>query len=48
MRLEYENLTVRSAEDADVPLYVIWWNDGELQTTVFCELLPENFVSYIK
>lgn len=30
MRLEYENLTVRSAEDADVPFYVMWWNDGEV------------------
>ena len=26
-----------------------WLNQlGELQTTVYCELLPENFVSYIK
>lgn len=30
MRLEYENLTVRSAEDADIPFYAMWWNDGEV------------------
>ena len=30
MRLEYENLTVRSVEDADVPFYVMWWNNGEV------------------
>ena len=40
MRLEYENLTIRSDEDADIPFYVMWWNDGELS--------PENFVSFIK
>lgn len=30
MLIEYENLVIRNADDADVPRLVMWWNDGEV------------------
>lgn len=30
MKLSFEDMLIRNAEDADVPFYAMWWNDGEV------------------
>lgn len=51
MKLQYENLTIRSATAADAKQLTDWGNDGDqlgrLQSSADYELAEKDFVCYI-